>query len=73
MDNLFLVEGMQSVDHLVEDAPDVLFLHVPHGALELVDLGLQVTTISVLHDDAERARALLEECFFVSGDVFMID
>ena len=73
MDDLLLVQRIQPIDHLIEDAPDVLLLQVPHGTLVLIDLGLQVTAIRVFHDDAEGGCALLEEGLFVAGYVLMIN
>ena len=73
MHDLLLMQRIQSIDHLIEDAPDVFLLQVPHGTLVLVDLGLQVAAICVFHDDAEGGCALLEEGLFVAGYVLMIN
>ena len=73
MHDFLLVQGGKTADHLVKDAPDVLFFHVPHSFLVLVDLALQVASVGVLHHDAQRAAALLEESLFVGCHVLVLD
>jgi hypothetical protein len=71
--NLDVVKSVESNNHLVQYAPYLFFLHEPVRFLEVVDLGLKVAAISVLHHDAESLRAFLKECLLVCDDVGMVD
>lgn len=73
VDDLSLVEGVESIDHLVENAPDVFFLKVSVRFLVLINLRLKVAAIRILHHDTELIRLLLEECIFIASNVLVAD
>jgi len=73
MHDLFLVERIQTRYHLVENRPNVGFFHKWTSFLKIVYFSLQITTVAILHYDAKRARSLFEECFFVAGNIGMVD
>ena len=73
VDDLSLVEGVESIDHLVENAPDVFFLKVSVRFLVLINLRLKVAAICILHHDTELIRLLLEECIFIASNVLVAD
>ena len=73
MHDFFHVQAMQTVHHLIKYAPDLFFFEGSIRTFSLVYLCLQVTVIAKLHDDAQRTCALLEECLFVTGYVFMLE
>ena len=65
MENVRVVEGLEPLDHLDEDAPDVLLSQI--GLLLLVpgDLLEQISIVCILHDNAKNIqimRYLLFEC-----------
>ena len=69
MQDLEVVKRLQSTGHLDEYLPE-LFLREIGAVLDVgVDLAHQVASLGILHDDAQRARAVLEESFLVSDDV----
>lgn len=64
-----LVEGLESAGHLDEGLPELGLIEV-RGPLEmLVDLLLDVARICQLHDDAEGLRAVVEEGVAVVDDI----
>ena len=72
MDDLFVVKGLQAQYHLVENGPDVVFLRKLRSLFGIINLGLQVAVIAILHNDAETGGAFLKECLFVTGNIRMV-
>lgn len=52
MNNLLIVKRLQTKYHLVEDGPHIIFLCESWGFLGIIDFGLKITVITILHDDA---------------------
>jgi hypothetical protein len=53
MDDLLVVERLQSEDHLVENGPHIVLLGEARSLLCVIDFCLQITVVAVLHNDAE--------------------
>ncbi len=64
MHDLVLVERSQSSRNLDEDVPNLLFFHVPFKLVEATNLLVNVSVVSILHDQAERRRWFVDKCFF---------
>jgi len=73
VNNLDVVQGLQSPEHLDENVPDLLLSEVGICLLVGVDHLEQVTTVCVLHDDAERVAGVLEEGFLVANHIWVLD
>lgn len=73
MQDVDLVESLESPGHLDERLPQLGLVEVS-GPLEvLVDLLLDVPRIGQLHDDAESLRAVVEEGIAVVDDIGVRD
>ena len=59
MENVRVVQRFQTLDHLNEDTPDVLFAQVGLFFLVASDFLEKVAIVCVLHDDAIDREALL--------------
>lgn len=53
MENIHVVKRLQALDHLDEDAPDIVLLKVSLFLLMLRDFLEKVTIIGILHHNAE--------------------
>ena len=73
MDDLFIMERFQAQHHLVENGPNVSFLGKARGLFSIVDFSLEITIVTIFHHDAEAIGMRLEESFFVSGDIWMLN
>lgn len=64
MQNIALVQNLQSLDHLDEDSPNIVFLHVdllflvPHYTL------VEVTVVCKLHHNTIEAKTFAK-CYIV--------
>ena len=73
MYTLLIVQRLETKDHLVENGPNISFFSKPCCFLGIINFGLQIAIVTKFHDDAETAGALLEESFFVTGNIDMAD
>ena len=53
MENIHIVQRLQALDHLDEDAPDIVLLKVGLLLLMLSDFLEKVTIVGILHHNAE--------------------
>ena len=56
MENVRVVEGLEPLDHLDEDAPDVLLTQIGLLLLMPGDLLEQISIVCVLHDNAKNIQ-----------------
>jgi len=73
MQYIELVQTLESGDDLDDDLPNVLLLVILLVVLVLADALEDIAIVSVLHDDAERVAAFVEECLFVCSDEWIFD
>ena len=53
MENIHIVQRLQTLDHLDEDAPDIVLLKVGLLLLMLGDFLEKITIVGILHHNAE--------------------
>lgn len=73
VDDLPIVECLQTLHHLVEDGPYILLLGKLAGLLSIVNLRLQIAIITVLHDNVETLGVLLVEGLVVACHIRVPD
>ena len=73
MQDAELVECLQASHHLNHYLPDVLLFHEVLVILTLAYLLEDISSISKLHHDAQRARVLIKESLFVRSDERVFD
>lgn len=73
MDNFDTVKSVETDDHLVKNAPNIFLFHESVGLLEVIYLRLEITSISIFHDNAQSLGTLLKKSLFVCNDIRMID
>ena len=73
MTNFEVVKSFQASDYLNEKVPDLFFGEFSISFLVIVDEHEQITTVRILHDNAEAVGAFLKECFFITNDIWMVN
>lgn len=67
------VERLQANDHVIENAPNLLLLHMLVFSLQVVYLRLQIAPVRELHHYAECLSAFFKKRFLISYDVRMLN
>ena len=73
MNNTVGVKCAQSLDKLSEDVPYLFLFDKGLEALGLSDLCIKITSISALHNNVKTHCVIIEKCFLVADDIFMIN
>ena len=67
MEDISVVKRLQALDHLNEDAPDVIFSEIGLLFLVACDLLEQVTVIGILHDNATKRLIYMVRFWIIGG------
>ena len=73
MHDLVIMERFQPADHLDEQAPDLRLSKLCLIILMFYYLLVQISIISIPHDDAERVVVFIDKYFFVGNDIWIFD
>jgi hypothetical protein len=73
MDNFQVMQCLQTLNHLNKNGPALRLRYILLPFLARADLVQQVTTVCVLHHNAESRRCILEEAVLVRNDIWMPD
>ena len=71
MEDVFVVKCFETVRHLYQSIPDLALQEFCSFVLVIVDLLLEVTSLSKLHHNAKCARSLIKEGIFVGDHIFV--
>jgi hypothetical protein len=67
------MKSLETDDNLIENAPHIFFLHKLRVFLKLSDFGLEVSSVSEFHNNAECLGGLLVESLLVGYHVRMLN
>jgi hypothetical protein len=73
MDYFDVMKSLEAHYHLIKDTPYVFFFHVAIALFEVVNFGLEISSVSEFHYNIKSLCVLFKEGFFVSDDVRVID
>ena len=73
VEDLQLMEGLETTHHLNNDLPDMLLLDELLIVLAFTDSLKNVAIVSKLHHNAERVRGLIKESLTVGSDERILD
>lgn len=65
------MQGLQPADHLDKAVPNLRLLEVCAIGLMLHDLLVEISVVTVLHDDAHGVVVLVHKDFLVLDDIFV--
>jgi hypothetical protein len=53
MNNILVMQSFQTQDHLVKYGPNIRLLGKARSLFSIINFGLQVSIVTVLHDDTQ--------------------
>lgn len=73
MHNLAHVESPEATHDLDENEPNLLLFYVGFAFLVVADFLVEVSVVSVFHDETQTRRGVVHECFFIADHIGFVD